>query len=66
MFKCPQCNQNTLRYDYKQHRFHCPECNHEELAKSKDRNCFRCGTLYKEYTWFDPSGCVACNKSFVD
>lgn len=43
----------------------CPECGLEQMPKPVKRRCF-CGHEYTEITWFIPSGCPKCNRSFVD
>lgn len=63
--QCPKCEQETLLYDYKDHCYLC-ECGYEYEEKPHKRKCFSCGETYLEYTFFDPSGCNRCHKSFVD
>lgn len=67
MFKCAQCGKWTAEYDYDQKAFVCQDqqCGHKERVQGRKERCFKCRAEYTEYTWFDPSGCSHCRKSFV-
>ena len=65
MFKCPSCEKPTMIYKSLQQKMICP-CGYHEILKGKEKICRRCANSYIEYTWFDPSGCKNCGRSFVD
>jgi hypothetical protein len=70
MFVCDKCGLESSNYDSKAHTFKCDEtkggCGHIGEIKPKTAYCFSCGKPYTQYTWFDPSGCPYCHRSFVD
>ena len=66
MFPCDNCEKPTSIYNYKDKKMVCSECGHEQDVKPYKTKCFSCGEPYLEYTWFDPSGCDKCNRSFID
>jgi hypothetical protein len=67
MYRCHTC-QGQAVYDFDQHLFRCRNaaCGAEEPVTPRLRRCIRCGHPYTEYTWFQPSGCPNCGKTFVD
>lgn len=67
MAKCPECNSVNARfpYNYKEKGYQCPICEYIVKVLPIRRRC-RCGHEYDEYTWFDPSGCPSCKRSFVE
>jgi predicted RNA-binding Zn-ribbon protein involved in translation (DUF1610 family) len=66
MFTCTRCNKNKTTYNPIGKFFDCPDCGYIEKATPINRKCFSCGKEYTEFTWFSPSSCPNCNKSFVD
>lgn len=66
LFVCTQCGERHARYNFAAKTFDCDACRTRQQVIPARRTCPRCGYEYKEYTWFDPSGCVRCHKSFVD
>jgi primosomal protein N' len=66
LWKCPHCNVDT-HYDSGKHQEVCEKCEWrgEPLTPHKER-CFNCGVEYMEFSWFDPSGCNKCFRSFVE
>lgn len=66
MFKCENCNEFNMYYDYGLKKYICKLCGHEIKVKKIRKICFNCGTMYNYYTWFDPSSCCKCNCSFVE
>jgi len=65
MWKCEKCG-GQVNYDGKVHAFRCVACEDTNVAEPVQSGCPACGHPYTKYTWFDPVGCVACRKSFVD
>jgi hypothetical protein len=65
IIECEKCHQIEAEYNYKEHKYVCKKCGHEEEIKPRKCIC-SCGECYLKYTWFDPSGCSRCKKSFVD
>lgn len=66
MFQCSECKERECKYDSDKKSMICGKCGHERVLEPKKSKCFRCGTEYDEYIWFDPSGCNHCKKSFLD
>ena len=62
-FVCDKCGQPR---DYKDHSFVCPKCGYKTTMEPVETKCFSCGKEYTKWTWFDPSSCQHCRKSFVD
>lgn len=65
-FKCVKCGYENTKYNYSEKHFECDACGFKRPILSKQQKCFSCDTTYTEYTWFDPSRCRVCHKSFVD
>lgn len=65
MFVCIKCKKKTLEYKGRG-VYKCTNCDYLEKIQGEKSSCVRCGETYYEYTWFDPSGCPRCHKSFVD
>ena len=66
MFECEKCHGAFMKYDYEKKQFECEECGYKHEVKPVTRYCCRCLNVYTEYTWFDPSGCPHCHRTFVD
>ncbi len=66
MFACEKCGGKAVTYDHMTHAYVCPDCGDVEALSMKYNTCPRCGALVAYYTWFDPSGCSQCGRSFVD
>ena len=64
-FRCVKCGEEA-EYDYADKLFRCTVCNFKNKTISRPQKCFSCGKPYTEHTWFDPSGCPHCHRSFVD
>lgn len=64
---CNNCGHSDFMfpYNYEFKSLICPDCGHVMKVEPVKRRC-RCGHVYKEYTWFDPSGCSKCHRSFID
>lgn len=65
MFECQKCKKWDADYDYKTKEMVCNSCGHREKIIPTKNRC-HCGYTYLEYTWFDPSGCPKCRRSFVE
>lgn len=67
MYRCNACHSQAV-YDFEEHLFRCRDaaCGAEERVTPRIHRCTRCGHHYLEYTWFQPSGCEKCGKSFVE
>lgn len=66
MHKCSKCGEWEAEYNYKDKSFKCTACGHVEPVVSRIAHCPYCGKQYVEYTWYDPSSCKYCNRTFVD
>jgi hypothetical protein len=66
MYRCLECGELNSTYNYDKHAFVCSNCGNEEVMLPKQKHCISCGTQYIMYTFFDPSGCNCCHKSFVE
>ena len=66
MTEIKECKHEDIKYDYNEKKYICQECGYEKKVEPKVSKCYRCGTVYTEYTWFDPSSCKHCKRSFVD
>lgn len=66
MLLCRKCGQYTALYDGQHHQYVCTSCGHVEQTTPHEARCWNCGGTYTEWTWFDPSGCPHCYRSFVD
>lgn len=64
--KCPVCGNFRATYDSLTKTLHCGVCGLTKLLEPKKDKCCSCGAPYLAFTWFDPSGCRNCHKSFVD
>jgi ribosomal protein S27E len=64
--KCPVCGNYNAQYDSSIKVLKCGVCKLTKTIEPKKANCCSCGKEYVEFTWFDPSGCRNCHKSFVD
>lgn len=51
---------------FSQKQFECTDCGYIEKVVPIKKRCIYCGNEYLEYTWFYPSGCSKCKRSFVD
>jgi hypothetical protein len=65
MFKCNNCGKYTARYIYSEKQYECTQCGNVEKVIPKIKKCV-CGHEFIYFTWFDPSGCGYCSRSFVD
>ena len=66
LFVCVQCGERHAVYNYSEKSFDCHGCRFRNKIVPALRTCPSCGFHYREYTWFDPSRCSNCHKSFVD
>jgi len=66
MFECEKCHTYETEYDYKNHEMICKKCGHIEKIEPKQAVCCHCSQPHIQWTWFHPSGCDKCGKSFVD
>lgn len=57
--------RENVNYDLKNEKITCDDCGTIYDEKPRTGSCFKCGAKYKKYTWYSPSGCRKCNKSFV-
>lgn len=62
-FICDKCGESR---EYRNHSFVCTKCGYTTIVEPTETRCISCGKKYTEYTWFDPSGCQYCGKSFVE
>jgi DNA-directed RNA polymerase subunit RPC12/RpoP len=66
MFICDSCSQPEVTYDYQNKKYTCGHCGDEWIMSPVEKKCFNCGKTYTYYSWFDPSSCPHCSRSFVD
>jgi len=66
IFRCPNCGKESLDYIFSDKKYECKECGYNENVTPFITTCPKCGNTITKYTWFDPSYCKKCNKSFVD
>ena len=57
--------RKNVSYDLENETITCKDCGTAYSQKPHIGYCPICGTEYKKYTWYIPSGCRECNKSFV-
>lgn len=67
MFVCNKCGKETAQYNNVKKWFECnnEDCRHIEHTKFTIETC-SCGYQFVRHTFFDPSGCKQCKKSFVN
>jgi hypothetical protein len=65
-YLCEKCGEFESIYDYDKKLFICNSCGHIVYVRWQLKKCWNCGQYYTYYTFFDPSGCHRCGKSFVD
>lgn len=63
--RCPNCNK-IMKYNQEQKKCLCKACGVKIAVRPNEETCDCCGQEYLKYTWFDPSGCEKCYRSFVD
>jgi protein-arginine kinase activator protein McsA len=44
----------------------CNQCGHKQQLEVNKEKCYGCGRVYYALTWYKPSGCSYCHRSFVD
>lgn len=66
MFQCNKCKKFESEWNISITSYICKDCGYVEKVEPKKRSCIYCGQMYNELTWFSPSGCSNCGKSFVD
>lgn len=68
MFLCDKCGLFTAKYDFIKKSFICTNenCKREVLISPQLTKCLECNKDFQYYTWFDPSRCPHCSKSFVE
>lgn len=65
-FGCCECKGSYAYYNFKDKEMICTECHHIRPINGEEKRCSKCRNVYTEFTWFDPSSCPNCNRSFVD
>ena len=65
IWACFNCEGDSV-YDYETKKFTCKYCGYEFQVTKKKDICPWCGDEYDSYTWFDPSSCLRCRRSFIE
>jgi len=68
LYRCLKCHKFSAKYDYDNKCYICtnPECKFVEKLSKRKHQCESCWKEFEYWTWFDPSNCPHCYRSFIE